>query len=128
MIPFEILRFFFTLKSPGVNERSVSQETAFQKSKKTSRLFSQHYRLKYFFCSNWKQFQVFKVAKFEYMQGNSTLWHMDEIHPVVTPLKVSFCFVLFCNKNESFLLHGTYLLCDIRQDNHWPASSWLKFR
>ena len=36
----------FTLKSPGVAQRSVSQENAFKKSKNEWHFFSQNYRLK----------------------------------------------------------------------------------
>ena len=69
--PFPTLRFL-TVKSPqSVTKRSVSQENAFKKSKNPSVFsfffffFLQNYRIKYFFYSNWKQFQVFKIAKFE---------------------------------------------------------------
>ena len=58
---------FFIVKSPSVTQRSVSQENAFKKSKSPSPFFSQNYRLKRFFYSNWKQFLVFKIAKFEFM-------------------------------------------------------------
>ena len=37
---------FFTVKSPSVTQRSVSQENAFKNSKNPSPLFSQNYRLK----------------------------------------------------------------------------------
>ena len=55
--PFPILRFF-TVKSPGVTQRSASQENAFKKSKKPVGFSLQNYGLKEFFYSNWKQFQV----------------------------------------------------------------------
>ena len=39
----------------------------FFKRAKTRRLFPpQNYRLRWFFYSNWKQFQVFKIAEFEF--------------------------------------------------------------
>ena len=57
--------FIFTVKSPSVTQRSVSQENALKRAK-NSRLFSQNYMLKWFFYSNWTQFQVFKIAKFEF--------------------------------------------------------------
>ena len=37
---------FFTVKSPSVTKRSVSQENAFKKSKNPRAFFSQNYRLK----------------------------------------------------------------------------------
>ena len=55
---------FFTVKSPSVTKRSVSQEYAYKKSK-TRRLFFAKLGLKFFY-SNWKQFQVFKIVKFEF--------------------------------------------------------------
>ena len=36
------------------------------KRAKPGAVFLKKYRLKYFFYSNWKQFQVFKIAKFEF--------------------------------------------------------------
>ena len=66
--PYEFA--FFTVKSPSVTQRSVSQENAFKTSKKTP------YNRKSLFYSNWKQSQVFKIAKFEFKVT---------VHPVVSP-------------------------------------------
>ena len=51
-------------------QRPASQENALKRAK-TCRFFFffsflQHYKLKWFFYCNWKQFQVFKRAKFEF--------------------------------------------------------------
>ena len=54
---------FFTIAPSSVTQRSVSQENDLKKSK--TPLFL-NYRLKKFFYSNQKQFQVFKIAKFEF--------------------------------------------------------------
>ena len=42
------------------------------------------YWLKLFFYSNWNQFQVFKIAKFE-IKVTVHYGHMGKMHPVVTP-------------------------------------------
>ena len=55
---------YFIEKSPNVTERSVSQENSLKRAK-TRRLFSQNYRLKYYLTLIEKQFQVFKIGKFE---------------------------------------------------------------
>ena len=59
---------FFTVKSPNVTQRSVSQENALRRAK-TRRLFFPHKTIgsnNYFTpaLSSWNQFQVFKKAKF----------------------------------------------------------------
>ena len=36
------------------------------KEQKPIDFFPQNYRLKYFFYSSWKKFQVFKIVKFEF--------------------------------------------------------------
>ena len=62
---------FFSIKSPSITQRSVSQEKAFKKSKTHRFFFSffffflQNYGLKYLFYSNWKQLQVFEITKCE---------------------------------------------------------------
>ena len=62
---FPIL-LFFTVKSPTVTQRSVSQENAFKKSKNPSPFLRKTIGSNIFFFSNWKQFQVFEIAKFEF--------------------------------------------------------------
>ena len=76
--------FFFGLKSPHVIQRSVSQENDHEKSRNPSPFVYKNYRLKYFFFS-WKLFPFFLVAKFDWIQGNSTLWPMGKVHPVLSP-------------------------------------------
>ena len=73
-IDFQLNRDFpsqlcvFNVKSLSVTQRSGFQENAFKKSKNRRLFFlffffSQNYRLKYIFYSNWKQFQVLKIVK-----------------------------------------------------------------
>ena len=60
---------FFTVKSPSITQRSVFKifsRKCFQKEQKPVAFLSQNYRLKKSFNFNWKQFQVFKIAKFEF--------------------------------------------------------------
>ena len=58
--------FCFSLKSPCVIQRSVSQENTVKKTR-TRHLLKQNYRRKYFFFdSYWNQFQVFKIDWFEF--------------------------------------------------------------
>ena len=73
--PSQLYAFFFTtVKSPSIAQRSGSQENALKKTNKQTTkqtknvgFYLRNYRLKYiFFYSNWKQFQVFKMAKFEF--------------------------------------------------------------
>ena len=73
--PFLVL-LFLTAKSPSVTHRSVSQENAPKKSKNPSPFFfSLKHRRKWFFYSNWKQFQVFKKVKFEFkVTVHYSLW------------------------------------------------------
>ena len=77
----------FTVKSPRVTQRSVSQENAYKMSK-TRRLFSQNYRLEYLFYSNWKQFQVFKIAKLEFKVTVYTMAYGQNAHSC-DPLNVT---------------------------------------
>ena len=69
----------FTVKSPDVTQRSVSQE----KRAKTCRFFfsAKTIRSNNSFILIKKQFQVFKIAKFEF---TVTLWPTGKMHPVVT--------------------------------------------
>ena len=50
--------FFFTIKSPSVTQRAVSQENVFKKEQKPVAFFPQNYKLNQFFYTNWKQFRV----------------------------------------------------------------------
>ena len=55
---------FFTVKSSSVTQRLVSQENAFKKSKNPLVFFIKLWaQIVYFNC---KEFQVFKIAKFEF--------------------------------------------------------------
>ena len=58
--PFPTLRFL-----PSVTQRSVPQENAFKRSKKTLRLFPRK-TIGSIHLYNCKQFQVFKIAKFDF--------------------------------------------------------------
>ena len=52
-----------------------------KKKKKKSVFFSQDYRLTYLFNSNSKEFQVFKIAKFEFKETEHYgLWQPLKIH------------------------------------------------
>ena len=62
--PFPILRLF-TVKSPSVTQRSLSEENAFIKSNNPSPFFFRKIGSNNSY-SNWKQFQVFKIATFEF--------------------------------------------------------------
>ena len=62
--PCPILRGFFTVKSPSVTQRLVSQENAFKKSKNPLPFFSKTIGSSNSFTL--EQFQVFKIAKFEF--------------------------------------------------------------
>ena len=77
---------FFTIKTPSVTQRLVSHKNAFKKSKNLSALL-----YKTIDSSNslpkLKIISGFKIVKF-WIQGNSTLWHMCKMHPVMTPKMV----------------------------------------
>ena len=49
----------------SITQKSVSQENAFKKSKNQSAFVRKTIGSNIFFYSNWKQVQVFKIAKFE---------------------------------------------------------------
>ena len=54
------------LKNMLKNKKPKQKKQKTKKSKNLSPFFfSQNYRLEKFFYSNWKQFPVFKIAKFE---------------------------------------------------------------
>ena len=55
----------------------------FKKSKNRS-LFSQDCRLKYFFYFNWKHFQLFKIAQFEFKV--TVIYGLWEHTQLLTPL------------------------------------------
>ena len=60
----------FIVKSP-----SVTQDRKRAKTRRFFFFFLQNYRLKKFLYSNWKQFQVFKIAKFEFkVTVHYSLW------------------------------------------------------
>ena len=64
---FQILRVFHRKKSPSYTQRLVSHENACKKEQKSVAFFPRKtLGSKNFFYSNWKQFQVFKIAKFEF--------------------------------------------------------------
>ena len=63
--PFTILRFF-TIKSPSVTQRSVSQENAYKKSLNPSPFFHKTIGSYNSFTLIEKQFQVLKILKFEF--------------------------------------------------------------
>ena len=65
--PFPVV-LFFTLKSPIVTQRSVSQGNAFTRAK-THRFFAKLFRLKWFYYSSWKQFQDSEA----WIQGNTVV-------------------------------------------------------
>ena len=57
---------FFTVKSPSVTQRSVSQENAFKKSKNPSPLFRKTIGSNNSFTLIENNFRFFKIAKFEF--------------------------------------------------------------
>ena len=61
--PFPILRFLLLNHLALLKDRFLKKMLL--KRAKPGGFFPQNYRLKYFY-SNWKQFQVFKIAKFEF--------------------------------------------------------------
>ena len=61
--PFPTMRLL-PQKSPSVTQRWVSQENAFRMSINPSSFYSKLFA--HFFYSNWKQFQVLKIAKLEF--------------------------------------------------------------
>ena len=81
--PFRVLRlnYLALLKDRFLKKNVI-------KRAKTHRLFSQNCRLKLFFYSNWKQFQVFKITKFEFkvtvhygLWANCTqLWPLKDVN------------------------------------------------
>ena len=71
---------FFSLKSPSVTQRSISQENAFEKSKKSIDLSCNTIGLHNPFILIENNVQVFNIAKFEFkvivepMGKNTYLW------------------------------------------------------
>ena len=90
---------FFTVKSPSVTQRAVFffffKKNAYKKSKSPwpfspVKLWTS--RLKSFFYSNWNQFQVFKIAKFEF-KVHCGLWTKCT---QLWPLKFDGVLILWC--------------------------------
>ena len=93
---------FFPLKSPGVIlTDGYLKKMLLQRAKIRRLFFPQNYGLKSLFYSNWKQFQVFKIAN--WIQGNSTLWSMGIKHPGHC---LSFDLVHFAAKSVTKILRG----------------------
>ena len=87
----------FTVKSPSVTQRSVSQENAFKKRKHPVALFFR----KTIGSNNSfnlieKQFQVFKIAKFEFKVTRTSMAYGQNA-PSCGPLIVFFFFFFFKN-------------------------------
>ena len=91
--PFPILRVFFTVKSPSVTQRSVSQENAFKKSK-TRRLFFFFFKFIYlffFFRNSMGSTNSFTLIENNFrflryrIQGNSIAYGQNA--PICNPLR-----------------------------------------
>ena len=112
----------FTIKSPRVTQRLVSQEKAFQKSKNPLAFFSQNYRLKKFFYSNWKQFQVLKIVNIEFKV--TIHYGLRQNAPSCDPLMyLSWCTSPSSTVLQCSLQNIAFSLCTLR----WSCNTMILF-
>ena len=67
----------------------------------TLAFFSQNYRLKLFFYSNWKQLQIFKITKFEFMVTVHYYIAYGQNAPSCDPLNICFLWRMEKRKEET---------------------------
>ena len=82
--PFPILQGFFTIKSPSVTQRSVSQENAYKKSWNSSPFLRKAVGSDNDFTPIENNFRFWRYSEV-WIQDNSTLWSVCKNAFIVTP-------------------------------------------
>ena len=134
--------FYRKFKSPGVAQRSVSQENAFKKSKSPSAFFFHNTMgsnnsftliennlsfvlFCFVFCLVCFVLFCFFQDSEVWIQGNGTLWPMSKMHAVVT-LNMGVCFGVKTIEDPVSVVRSVSALGPFRRWLTWPSDDRIK--